>query len=454
MKKIISILISFNLIISAKSQNSIKEIIIGDKCPDVELTNIINYKTTKARISDFKGKLLILDFWATFCVPCIGMFPKTDSLEKKFDHRVEFMPVTSERKEDVSFILDRIKKAKNISVTSATGDTILNALFRHTYIPHYVWINSEGKVIAITGLGEINIVNIQRALEGGTDFQLPVKIDAPEISVDIRKPVFVVSNPIKKENEIQLQKVEEKNLMYYSVLTKWGGIGSGGSRRDSFRIVATRNSIGGLYRTALGRAQYKYIFMNSTLWDVKDSSISHFNDELLLAMPTGPAGQSLKTNWFNENGFNYELQVPRLMEMRQKKFDIMAEDLNRYFGALYGINGKIEKRKVKCLVMIRTSNEEKLKTQGVVAERMGTQFGWSLKNVPLEVLINDLRRPLQMFPPLVDETAYTGNIDIELNCNLSKLDELNRELGRYGLQLIEAEREIDMIVIKSIQNQN
>lgn len=31
------------------------------------------------------------------------------------------------------------------------------------------------------------------------------------------------------------------------------------------------------------------------------------------------------------------------------------EDFNRYFGVLYGIEGAMEKRKVKCLVLVRTS---------------------------------------------------------------------------------------------------
>jgi thiol-disulfide isomerase/thioredoxin len=32
----------------------------------------------------FNGKLMILDFWATWCGACISKFPKLDSLQKKY----------------------------------------------------------------------------------------------------------------------------------------------------------------------------------------------------------------------------------------------------------------------------------------------------------------------------------------------------------------------------------
>ncbi|MGB4400563.1 MAG: TlpA disulfide reductase family protein, partial [Daejeonella sp.] len=67
---------------------------IGDKVPDVTINNISNYKSTSAKLSDFKGKLLILDFWATWCAPCIAMIPKMDSLEKAFEGKVAFLSVT------------------------------------------------------------------------------------------------------------------------------------------------------------------------------------------------------------------------------------------------------------------------------------------------------------------------------------------------------------------------
>jgi peroxiredoxin len=38
----------------------------------------------EVRVSDYKGKILILDFWATWCGPCIGSFPHTQDIAAKY----------------------------------------------------------------------------------------------------------------------------------------------------------------------------------------------------------------------------------------------------------------------------------------------------------------------------------------------------------------------------------
>lgn len=58
------------------SQGKSQEIKIGQKCPEVFLKNIINYDRNEIRLSDFRGKLVILDFWSTSCSACIQAFSK------------------------------------------------------------------------------------------------------------------------------------------------------------------------------------------------------------------------------------------------------------------------------------------------------------------------------------------------------------------------------------------
>jgi flagellar biosynthesis protein len=38
----------------------------------------------EVKLSDFKGKVVILDFWATWCGPCIASFPHTSQIAKQY----------------------------------------------------------------------------------------------------------------------------------------------------------------------------------------------------------------------------------------------------------------------------------------------------------------------------------------------------------------------------------
>lgn len=56
---------------------------------DFDLTNL---KGDKVKLSDYKGKIVVLDFWATWCGPCKASFPKMQELVTKYkDDNVEFL---------------------------------------------------------------------------------------------------------------------------------------------------------------------------------------------------------------------------------------------------------------------------------------------------------------------------------------------------------------------------
>ena len=62
--------------------------------PDFELENIAGGKTKAA---DLKGKVLVLDFWATWCEPCIMEIPKFNKMADEFKGKnVQVVGITVE----------------------------------------------------------------------------------------------------------------------------------------------------------------------------------------------------------------------------------------------------------------------------------------------------------------------------------------------------------------------
>jgi len=52
----------------------------GDVAPDFALTN---FNGKPMRLADYRGKLVLLNFWASSCGPCLEEMPRLPALQRK-----------------------------------------------------------------------------------------------------------------------------------------------------------------------------------------------------------------------------------------------------------------------------------------------------------------------------------------------------------------------------------
>jgi thiol-disulfide isomerase/thioredoxin len=435
------------IIVECQAQSVNKEIKIGSICPDINIGNIINYSKATAHISDFKGKLLILDFWATWCSPCVALMKNADSLEKEFDGKIQVMPVTYESKLQVQDFLARLAKAKHFLPPTVTDDTILQAYFKHNVLPHLVWIDANSTVIAITEGNELTAININKAL-AGTLGALPVKKDMEEPVVKMEgRPYTLSAIAVNANNSTHLKALDDAELLVHSVLTHYvDELGVGGtSTRESY-VSVWNNTIKWLYRVALWHHGVEILNESKTVVDIPDDAVLSNKIAGKDAKGNRMSGDAYLSSLKNGNGYCYELQVPD--SLADEKFDIMLTDLNQYFGRVCGIEGVIENRKVTYLALTTIASTNKLIATGTTTSVKSSLVYFKMENNYLFQLISALRMPLQMFPFIEDETNFSGKSDIELNCNLSDLNAVNVELDKYGLKLEKKEKIMPIAVIR------
>lgn len=119
----------------------------GEAVPNINFTTILNAPVKTAKLSDLKGKIVLMEFWATWCGSCIQAMPHLQQLQQKYTGKLQVVTVTNETvKRTGQFITSR---PANFWFAVDTGREITK-LFPHQLIPHTVLISAEGKLIANT----------------------------------------------------------------------------------------------------------------------------------------------------------------------------------------------------------------------------------------------------------------------------------------------------------------
>lgn len=430
---------------ASQESKNIQELSIGDICPDLPFDTVINWPQSKARLSDFKGKLVIIDFWANWCKPCISAMPKLDSLQRRFKGEIAVIPVTYQDSAEIADFISRNKLLRQLKLPFCVGDTLLHHYFPHRLLPHEVIINSAGKVIAITSPQELTPEVIEELIKGDN---ATVSVKKDIIDYDYRKPILF--NGGLDSNVMNPQK-----LLYNSMVTAYipglrssgGGIDVG---QETARFSATNAPIETLYQGAFvikprpfflaNNPDFYLRFPSRTLWEWEDSTL-YLGFKSKAEMDKTPRELKL---------FCAELVVPKQDSANMSKY--LVADLNRFFGSRYGIEGVKEVHKVTCFALVRTTDADVIRSRGGIPEISINRYENSIliRNSRIrDFMFQWLNSSMYRFPtPIIDDTNYEGAIDMVLQANPRNIDSLNKALQPYGLRFELTKRDLEMIIIR------
>ncbi len=151
----------------------------GQLPPEISYTEINSSKTVTYKSSDLHNKVYLIDFWATWCAPCIESIPHIDSLIEKYKGReIKFISITYEPKSLVEKFLIKHPLKSEIGI-----DTSFAMFERYNAwaIPNIVMINSKGKIAGRIHPERLNEQVIDDLLKG----KVPSVEQTPE---DLYKP--------------------------------------------------------------------------------------------------------------------------------------------------------------------------------------------------------------------------------------------------------------------------
>lgn len=375
------------------SRAQVPAIKIGDTAPEIKLEKLLQAPPgADTAATNLKGKVVVLEFWATWCLPCVPAIKHLNDVAEKFkDKAVQFISVTDEADEP---LVTKFLKEQPIRgwVGLDTDGSVFNA-YKPGGRPHTVLVDRNGKIAAITYAEKVTAAVLDDLLAGKL-VSLPLKPLGDSPDVDLTKTAGELF-------QATIQPSTGSGPLYGGILIGPGRIESDGQPLLPAIVTAYRTSN---YRTVESVPLPKEFYKFKVL-------VPKGREELVYPV----FQQALEVT--------FGLKVRR--EMREA--DVMV---------LRPLNGKAAN-----LPPSKATESVEMMAKGFLRA----------KKQPIKKLV-ELLEEMFLRAPVVDETGLTAEYDWDLPYNRASnnvlLDAIRTQLG---LEAIKAKRRIEFLVIESVR---
>lgn len=412
MKRLLFLL---TILLAAKQQSGAQTnpLHVGDKLPEnFVFTEMLGHPSGSLSPAALSSRLVILDIWSPFCSVCIAQLPKLSALQQRFGADVAIIPVGIQMpaSDARSFYTSRIAKNPAIRLPTAIvetlgRDSVFKQLFPYRGLPHVIWLNSERRIISITGYEEVTAGNISQILDGK---QPALKQKVFTRKIDANSPFLIPLQDGGHQTHFgSLFGPQTDTLAHNLHLHEF--------TKDNYRrYVQVNRTWQNLYLMAYqrrygldwwpGASAYKRMIIDTTATMPRDEI--QYGYELILESPV------------DDETFFYK----------------MIRDLDQHFG----VQSELTKRSLACLAITpaRQTNLKKRQMapgEGMTAERLVDRLNYQGKGIA-QLVVNHC-------PP---ESRYR----VVVRENYDSIETLAADLREAGLEVRPVTLEMDVIYIR------
>jgi len=110
----------------------------GKAMPKLALEKVLN-----GSMPDTRGKVILIDFWATWCGPCVRSIPEVNEWKHKFEKDMVIIGLSDEKEEVVSQFMEKTKMEYTVAIDSQRR---MSKELGIKGIPHVIVVSADGIV--------------------------------------------------------------------------------------------------------------------------------------------------------------------------------------------------------------------------------------------------------------------------------------------------------------------
>jgi uncharacterized protein (TIGR03435 family) len=137
----------------------------GTPAPPLDSLKLLQAPSgSRADWASLKGKVVVLEFWATWCSPCVASLPHFNQLVESLDQaKFQFISIDDEELKDVQIFLTKKKMSGWVGLDASGG---VFAWYGINSRPTSVIVDGNGKIVAVTEIESVSAADLQAVAEG------------------------------------------------------------------------------------------------------------------------------------------------------------------------------------------------------------------------------------------------------------------------------------------------
>jgi thiol-disulfide isomerase/thioredoxin len=376
---------------------------VGSKVPDIVITDFISDNSKGIELSN---KFKVLEFWATWCAPCLAAVPHINALQSEFSDKknLVFLSITYETPEKVKRTLERIN-FETLVVSDQTKET-----HRNLGVEQYGFIAVPQTIL----LDDNNIIRWMGLPEELTADLLNDFINREEIAQNEEAEEMEENEP-STLSSILMNMINNKKV------------------KDAFVITQSEEADqqSSMFALSIG----KYFTFNSNLAPILAtlSQLEEYQIILPAKLETEKFNLAYKSTNINPKNFNEELQKVEIQKIKSNVLSALK---------------LTEKRITKETEVYRIEIMDKSKLVASNPEEMTTHVSSNdthlvLQNISFDLLAKSISAQNNLI--IINEKPVAHKFDFLLQITNNEQD-LTKELANYGLLLVKTKQNIDYLV--------